>query len=242
MNAFLIASLFLLDSSSSLLRTNLVVNDDSETDDVHDDVYDDYMIAADMDDFVFDDDSRNDFFDFIYWIGKFKKNNSTKLENFISTDDTKISWTVNLKRDLEKIEQDFIDKQIKRQQDFNNEYVKKAKETAEEVKRIDDEKKALDDLYQSDINKRLEDQYNETRDMRMLEFETEAQIRKLKILNSKSTEEEKQKQLKESHEQMLRDEIAFLEKKYKRLNLKEEKQNYLNLKLIEEQEKKREQY
>lgn len=31
-----------------------------------------------------------------------KKDNTAKLENFISSDDTKISWTVNLKRDLEK--------------------------------------------------------------------------------------------------------------------------------------------
>lgn len=31
-----------------------------------------------------------------------KKDNSSKLENFISADETKISWTVNIKRDLEK--------------------------------------------------------------------------------------------------------------------------------------------
>lgn len=39
---------------------------------------------------------RNDFLELK------KKDNSTKLESFISSDDTKISWTVNLKRDLEK--------------------------------------------------------------------------------------------------------------------------------------------
>jgi predicted helicase len=39
---------------------------------------------------------RNDFLELK------KKNSSTKLESFISSDDTKISWTVNLKRDLEK--------------------------------------------------------------------------------------------------------------------------------------------
>jgi len=80
MNAFLIASLFLLGSdssaSASLVRRNVVVNDDSETDDI----YNDYMIAEDVDDFVFDDDSRNDFFDFLYWVNKFKKSYSSKQE------------------------------------------------------------------------------------------------------------------------------------------------------------------
>ena len=77
MNAFLIASFFLMNSgSSSLIRRNIMVNDDSDTDDV----YNDYLIAEDMDDFVFDDDSRNDFFDFIYWVNKFKKSYFTKQE------------------------------------------------------------------------------------------------------------------------------------------------------------------
>jgi C1A family cysteine protease len=82
MNAFLMASLFLLGSdssasaSASLVRRNVVVNDDSETDDI----YNDYMIAEDVDDFVFDDDSRNDFFDFLYWVNKFKKSYSSKQE------------------------------------------------------------------------------------------------------------------------------------------------------------------
>jgi C1A family cysteine protease len=80
MNTFLFASLFLLGSdssaSASLVRKNLVVNDDSETDDI----YNDYTIAEDMDDFVFDDDSRNDFFDFLYWVNKFKKSYVSKQE------------------------------------------------------------------------------------------------------------------------------------------------------------------
>jgi C1A family cysteine protease len=78
MNVFFIASLFLLNGGyvSSLVRKNLVVQDDSETDEI----YDDYMIAEDIDDFVFDDDSRNKFYDFLYWINMFKKSYSTKQE------------------------------------------------------------------------------------------------------------------------------------------------------------------
>lgn len=79
MNALLFTSLFLVgssDSNKNLLRGNLVSNDDSETDDA----YDDYMIAEDMDDFVFDDDSRNDFFGFLNWMKNFQKNYSTKKE------------------------------------------------------------------------------------------------------------------------------------------------------------------
>jgi C1A family cysteine protease len=82
MNTFLVASLFLLISgssasaSASLVRRNLVVSDDYETDDI----YNDYLIAEDMDDFVFDDDSRNDFFDFLYWVNKFKKSYGSKQE------------------------------------------------------------------------------------------------------------------------------------------------------------------
>jgi C1A family cysteine protease len=77
MNTFFIASLFLLGSvSSSLLRRNIMVNDDSDTDDI----YNDYMIAEDMDDFVFDDDSRNDFFSFLHWMNEFKKEYSTRRE------------------------------------------------------------------------------------------------------------------------------------------------------------------
>lgn len=135
----------------------------------------------------------------------------------------------NLLLELKQIEDDYIEKRLQDQQRITDKYNADVKANREAIEKIDADKAEASGKEKQRLSDEQEENYNNRRDDTLEQIEHESQIRKLKIVSSSATEEDKQKLLKESHEQQLREEIEFLKRAYN--TTKEEKAKILSLEI-----------